>query len=125
MLEKLSAAKAFRLIEKSRKGLPMNMLVELFLPLRDDDGEVFPEKLYAGIREELMAKFGGLTEYSRSPVKGFWKPDQGKEEKDELLVFEVMCAEIEPEFWDKLKLRLLKIFKQDSLVIRSSKIELR
>jgi len=33
--------------------LPMDRLVELFLPLRDGNGEVFPEKLYAGIREEL------------------------------------------------------------------------
>lgn len=125
VLEKLSAAKAFQLIEKSRKDLPMNMLVELFLPLRDGNGNVFPEKLYAEVRDELTAKFGGLTEYSRNPAKGFWKPDEGKAEKDELLVFEVMCAEIDPEFWDKLKERLLKIFKQESLLIRCFKIELR
>ncbi|MBB5436529.1 inorganic pyrophosphatase [Pedobacter sp. AK017] len=125
VLEKLSAAKAFQLIEKSRKDLPMDRLVEIFLPLRDGNGEVFPKQVYDGIREELTTKFGGVTEYSRNPVKGFWKPDEGRAEQDELLVFEVMCTEIDAGFWDKLKLRLLKIFKQDSLIIRWSKIELR
>ncbi|WP_316812334.1 inorganic diphosphatase [Pedobacter heparinus] len=125
VLEKLSAAKAFQLIEKSRLDLPMKRLVEIFLPLRNARGEVFPEKIYAELRKELTTKFGGLTEYSRNPVKGFWKPGKGNIEHDELLVIEVMCAEIDPEFWDKLKLRLLKIFKQDSIVIRCSQIELR
>lgn len=125
LLEKYGAGKAFQLIEKSRVNLPMNRLVEIFLPLRDAKGEVFAEKIYDELRQELTAKFGGLTEYSRNPVKGFWKPDKGNVEQDELLVFEVMCAEIDPEFWDKLKLRLLKIFKQDSIVIRCSQVELR
>ncbi|TKC07120.1 inorganic diphosphatase [Pedobacter frigoris] len=125
VLEKLSAAKAFQLIERGRLDLPMNRLVEIFLPLRDAKGEVFPEKKYAELRHELTAKFGGLTEYSRNPAKGFWKPDAGKAEHDELLVFEVMCAEIDTKFWDKLKLRLLKIFKQDSIVIRCSQVEVR
>ncbi|WP_084239939.1 hypothetical protein [Pedobacter africanus] len=72
----------------------------------------------------LIDKFGGVTVYSRNQVKGFWKPGEGKAVEDELLVFEVMCLKIDPAFWDKLKLRLLKIFKQDSLIIRCSKIEL-
>lgn len=125
VLEKLSAAKAFQLIEKSRLDLTMNRLVEIFLPLYDGNGEVFPEKSYAELREELTAKFGGLTEYSRYPARGYWKPDEGKARKDELMVFEVMCTEIETEFWNNLKLRLLKIFKQDTIIIRCSKIELR
>lgn len=124
VLGKLSAAKAFQLIERSRLDLPVNKLVEIFLPLHDGNGEVFPEKLYSELRRELTARFGGLTEYSRNPAKGLWKPDEGKAQQDELLVFEVMCAEINNQFWDKLKLRLLKIFKQDSLVIRCSQIEL-
>jgi inorganic pyrophosphatase len=125
VLEKLSAAKAFQLIERSRQDLPMNNLVEIFLPLYDGNGDAFPEKLYTELRTGLTAAFGGLTEYSRNPAKGVWKPGEGKTQKDELLVFEVMCAEINADFWDKLKLRLLKIFKQDSLIIRCSKIELR
>ncbi|ETZ24184.1 inorganic diphosphatase [Pedobacter sp. V48] len=125
VLEKLSAARAFQLVEKSRLDLPVKMLVELFLPLYDGNGEVFPEKLYAELREELTAKFGGLTAYSRNPVKGFWKPAGNHAEKDVLLVFEVMCEKVETEFWDELKARLLKTFKQDSLIIRCSKIELR
>ncbi|MEQ7802167.1 inorganic diphosphatase [Pedobacter sp. ASV1-7] len=124
VLEKLGAGKAFQLIEKSRKDLPMDRLVEIFLPLRDGNGEVFPKQLYDGIRVELTTKFGGLTEYFRNPAKGFWKPDEGTAEQDELLVFEVMCSETDTEFWSKLKLRLLKLFKQDSLIIRCSKIEL-
>jgi inorganic pyrophosphatase len=125
VLEKLSVAKAFKIIEKSRKELPMTMLVELFLPLFDDKGDSFPQKLYVDVRDELTVQFGGVTEYSRKPMKGFWKSDESKVEKDELLVFEVMCVKIDPEFWDKLKARLLKTFKQESLIVRCSKIELR
>lgn len=124
VLEKLSAAKAFQLIEKSRKELHRSMLVELFLPLYDENGELFPEKYYTEVRQELTLKFGGLTEYSRNPATGFWKPNEGKTQKDELLVFEVMCEEMDPKFWDKLKQRLLKIFKLDSIVIRCAQIEL-
>lgn len=125
VLEKLSAAKALQIIEKGREELPMKMLVEVFLPLFDAKGELFPDKLFAEVRQTLMDKFGGVTEYSRNPVKGFWKPADGKATRDELLVFEVMCVKIDPEFWDKLKARLLKTFKQESLIIRCSEIELR
>jgi inorganic pyrophosphatase len=124
VLEKLNAVKAIQIIEKYREELPMRMLVEVFLPLYDGNGNLFPEKFFTHIKNELTIKFGGVTLYSRSPVKGFWNSAMGSVQEDDLLVFEVMCTQIDTEFWERLKTRLMKTFKQESLIVRYSKIAL-
>jgi hypothetical protein len=65
-------------------------LVEIFLPLNDNDGRPFGTEKYAEVREHLTARFGGLTAFSRSPAQGTTS-DGGKTVHDEIIVFEVMA----------------------------------
>lgn len=45
-------------------------LIQLFLPLRDNAGEKFPDAMYRGIRDQLTERFGGMTAYARAPAEG-------------------------------------------------------
>jgi hypothetical protein len=45
-------------------------LIEIFLPLRDNQGFAFATSDFAGIRKTLTEKFGGLTAFSRVPADG-------------------------------------------------------
>lgn len=111
------------MIEKGRLEMPFSKLVELFIPLFDQRGKRFPESKLEQLRKTLSERFGGFAEYIRTPVKGVWKQgDQGN--VDELLIFEVMCRELDLEFWKDYKLRLMKSFDQEQLLVRSREIQL-
>ena len=44
-------------------------LVQIFLPLYDNNGQKFPARMYAAERATLVERFGGVTAYMRSPRK--------------------------------------------------------
>ena len=92
-------------------------LFEIFLPLTDNSGRKLPKTAFAKTREELMARFGGLTAYSRSPARGFWK-DKGETTRDEIVVFEVMAKQLDRSWWCDYRRKLEKRFKQEELVVR-------
>lgn len=118
-----SGRQGMAMIEKGRLEMPFSKLVEVFIPLFDQRGKRFPESKLEQVRKTLSDRFSGFSEYPRNPIKGVWKPgDQGN--VDELLVFEVMCRELDLEFWKDYKLKLLKSFGQEQLLIRCSEIEL-
>ena len=45
-------------------------LVQLLLPLAENDGKPFANDLLAAIRNERVERFGGLTAYARSSAQG-------------------------------------------------------
>jgi hypothetical protein len=92
-------------------------LIEIFLPLFDNAGRKLPKTVFAATRRELIARFGGLTAYSRSPARGFWK-EKGKVARDEIVVFEVMTKRLDRRWWRDYRRELEKRFKQDEIVIR-------
>jgi len=92
-------------------------LVEIFLPLADNAGRKLPKRTFAKTRDELIARFGGLTAYSRVPARGFWK-EKGKTTRDEIVVFEVMAKAAQKSFWRRYRRDLEKRFKQEEIVIR-------
>jgi hypothetical protein len=69
-------------------------LVEIFLPLNDNNGRPFGTERYAAVREHLTERFGGLTAFSRSPAQGATS-DGGKTVHDEIIVFEVMARTLD------------------------------
>jgi hypothetical protein len=73
-------------------------IIEIFLPLRDNEGSPFPASEFADIRKALTEKFGGLTAFSRAPADGTDK-EGGRERHDELVVFEVMSEAPERGWW--------------------------
>ncbi|WP_026461568.1 hypothetical protein [Adhaeribacter aquaticus] len=98
-------------------------LVQILLPLFNNEFEVFPKDHYIEIREELTEKFGGITTYSRTPATGLWKENENKTVKDDIIIYEVMAENLDRVWWEKFKEELEKKFKQDTIIIRSWEIE--
>ena len=96
-------------------------LVQILLPLFDNDGEAYGEELFSRIRSELAERFGGLTAFTSAPAQGLWK-SEGKTTHDEIVVFEVMTADIDAEWWRHYRKALEKAFRQDTIVIRAQPV---
>ena len=97
-------------------------VVEIFLPLTRADGSDQPRALFAALREELVERFGGLTAFTRAPAEGLWD-DGDRVERDRIVIFEVIAAELDRAWWSALKARLERDLGQDELLIRASAAE--
>jgi hypothetical protein len=98
-------------------------LIQILLPLTDNSGKPLPGKLFQEIKEELTARFKGLTVYSRAPAEGLWKPSQGTK-RDEIIVYEVMTCRMQRAWWRDFRVRLERLFRQESVVIRAHTLTL-
>ena len=101
----------------------MNLL-QLLLPLCDNEGHPFPQSMYLKIRDELSEKFGGITTYVRSPAEGLWKEGQCCAVRDEIVIYEVMAKELDRKWWKEFREQLEVLFRQESIIIRTSLIDL-
>ncbi|HET9426682.1 MAG TPA: hypothetical protein VFO55_15065 [Gemmatimonadaceae bacterium] len=97
-------------------------LVQLLLPLKDQDGKPFPRSFYRSVRDMLTERFGGLTAYTRAPAEGVW--DDGADvEHDDIVVYEVMVTDLDRAWWSGYRTELERRFDQDELVVRAQPIE--
>jgi hypothetical protein len=94
-------------------------LVQILLPLRDNDGEPFDADLFASVRRELTERFGGVTAYTRAPAKGLWKEDGGHVSRDDVVVYEVMVETLDAAWWAEYREKLRTRFAQDEMVVRA------
>lgn len=101
----------------------MTKLVQILLPLNDNDGRRFPQTYFAAVREELVSRFGGLTAYARAPARGLWK-SSGRTRRDDVVVFEVMTARVAKAWWSRYRRTLERRFRQDEIVVRVQDITL-
>jgi len=99
-------------------------LIQILLPLRDNNGNAFPSSSYSVVRRELTQRFGGLTAFTRAPAEGLWKDGHDAVAKDNIVIFEVMVDELEDAWWQKYKNTLKAIFSQDEIFIRVQDIRL-
>ena len=97
-------------------------LVQILLPVFDNAERRIAQREFHAVKEELTAKFEGLTAYSRSTADGFW--GKGKATKrDEIVIYEVMVPSIRKKWWRKYRAKLEKRFRQDVILIRSQEVE--
>jgi hypothetical protein len=97
-------------------------LVEMLLPVRDREGRPFGARLYQSLRDELTERYGGVTAFSRAPAEGEIKA--GRERvHDDIVVFEVMTAQLDRPWWKQYREKLEKTFEQDEIVVRASAFE--
>jgi hypothetical protein len=94
-------------------------LVQILLPLYDNNGVRFGEDAFARTRAELLEQFGGITVYQRAPARGLWKTDDGEVAKDDVAVFEVMAGDLDREWWNGYRQELERRFRQDAIVVRA------
>lgn len=98
------------------------LLLQMFLPIYDQKGAPFPSQHFLDLRQELTEKFGGVTTYSRSPVKGLWKEADNSVVADEMIIYEIMIEELDTAYWNRLKIRLQDLFRQDEILMRYHEI---
>lgn len=96
-------------------------LVQLLLPLYNNSGIQFEQKLYTDVRNELVDRFGGITAYTRAPVHGLWQESE-QLVRDDLIIYEIMVEKLEEEWWRGYREILENRFQQLSLVVRAHQI---
>jgi hypothetical protein len=104
------------------KGKGEMHLIQIFLPLYDNEGEAFDRKVYDGVRDELMKKFDGVTAFRSSPAEGVWE-EGGEVSRDRVIVFEVMAEELERVWWTNYRAELEARFRQEKMIVRAILIE--
>lgn len=99
-------------------------LVQMLLPLYDNDGRKFEQAAFAEVREQLTQRFGGVTAYMRSPATGLWKKDSGDIDRDEVVTVEVMVESLDRRWWRGYCREVARAFRQDALVTRAIAIDM-
>lgn len=99
-------------------------LIQLLLPLYDNKGQALDPEAFIRTRDELVARFGGITTYSRAPANGLWKEGNGQAVRDELVIYEVMTETADKAWWRHYRTELEQRFRQEELVVRVQQIEL-
>jgi hypothetical protein len=99
-------------------------IIEILLPLFDNEGERFGDLLFVQVREELIEHFGGLTAFTRAPAEGTWQPEPGKRSRDDVVIFEVMADWLDRGWWRTYRGTLETRFRQDAIVVRAREVEL-
>src|SRR5690242_2542749 len=98
-------------------------LIQILIPTYDNEGRKFSQEIYGKIGDELVARFSGLTAYTRAPAQGFWTSGH-KTARDEIVVFEVMVQKLDEKWWSKYRLELEGRLRQEHVVIRTNPIRL-
>ncbi len=98
-------------------------LVQILLPLQDNEGIRFPREPYADVRQALLNVFEGLTAFVHSPAEGIWQDESDDVSHDQIVIFEVMAPDLDREWWRDFRGKLEKMFKQEKIVVRVQTIE--
>jgi hypothetical protein len=99
-------------------------LLQIFLPLYNNQGLPFPRALFDNIREDLAKQFGGVTAFVRSPAVGVWENDAGAVCHDDVILFEVIVNAVDRDWWSSYRGKLERQFSQDTILIRATEIEI-
>ncbi len=98
-------------------------LVQILLPLYDNEQNPQPGDVFRRVRSELTERFGGLTVYTRAPAEGMWKLNDNHTSRDDIVIFEVMADALEREWWSDYRRVLERRFAQEVIMIRSRETE--
>jgi hypothetical protein len=98
-------------------------LVQILLPLRDNDDRPFPRADFDRVNQELTDRFGGVTAYLRSPASGAWREDGGDVTHDDVAIIEVMDESLDRAWWTSYRHDLEHRFRQDEVLIRANEVE--
>lgn len=94
-------------------------LIQLFLPLRDNDGVAFPPAMFGAVRTGLADAFGGVTAYQRAPATGLWEGGGEGMQRDDLVLFEVMANTLDRPWWKSYAAALADRFRQEEVLVRA------
>lgn len=96
----------------------MTYLVQILLPLEDNDGKRLPRAPFERTREELIERFGGITAHSGAPAEGVWQENDGSVLLDRVVMLEVVIESLDRPWWDGYRRELEERFRQKVIMIR-------
>lgn len=94
-------------------------LLQLILPVRDNDGNAFPDTLWDGLKARLADMFGGVTAFRRAPAEGVWAPSPEKRAAEDVFIVEVMARTLDHTWWAALQAELEQALGQEHVIIRA------
>jgi hypothetical protein len=98
----------------------MTYLIQILLPLYDNEGQAFAAREFVQLRSDLADRFGGVTAYTRAPARGVWRDDAtGETQRDDIVIFEVMTDTLDRPWWTQFRSHLEERFRQDTVIVRA------
>ena len=88
-------------------------LIQLLLPLKAGS-----DATIAQTRDELVDIYDGVTAYVRSPARGAWIAPGGQEERDDVVMVEVLVPAVDREWWRAYRDTLATRFGEKDIHIR-------
>jgi hypothetical protein len=101
----------------------MPFLVQVILPLYDNERRPFSPIELVRVRRELTDRFGGVTAYTRAPAEGFWEDADGQTRRDDVVIVEVTAETVDRDWWQRFGRELAERFVQEEMVIRALRFE--
>jgi hypothetical protein len=98
------------------------ILIQLLLPAQTADADTAAS--VSQTRDELTARFGGVTAYQQTPASGQWSDPRGGIVADQVVLVEVVAREWERDWWRQYADVLARRFHQDVIHVRALPIEL-
>ena len=98
-------------------------LVQLVIPLHDNQRRSFSREHHDLLRDELTHEFGGVTAFVNSPAVGVWDEGRRNLMLDEVIIFEVMVESLNRTWWHQYRRDLEERFKQKEILIRALPME--
>lgn len=97
-------------------------LIQILLPLYDNQKQPFNKRLFDKIRDDLKNVFGGVTLYRSSPAEGAWNNETGTD-YDELITAEIIAERLDKMWWQQFKHEMEQTFQQKEIMIRCIKFK--
>jgi hypothetical protein len=99
-------------------------LLQILLPLKDNQGRAHARELFQAVAGELTERFGGLTAHTRAPAEGLWMESSSGTSRDEIVIYEVMAEELDEGWWRAYRRGLEARFRQEQVVVRAQEVRL-
>jgi hypothetical protein len=93
-------------------------LIQILLP-RALPGGGAADAAFAATRAELVKEFEGVTAYLRSPAQGAWVAPDGRVERDDVVMVEVLVETFDRAWWRAYERTLASRFQQEVIHIRA------
>src|SRR4051794_29673325 len=97
-------------------------LIQVLLPLKDNEGKPLGRELFAAVADELADRFGGLPAHTQAPAEGLWRAGGDGTVRDEIVIYEVMAEKLERRWWRGYRKSLEARFRQEQVLIRAQPI---
>lgn len=95
-------------------------LVQVFFPLTETSAR---KGALARLRWLLLAKFGGVTAFTRAPAQGAWLDSDDGVDADQIVIVEAMVETLDAAWWAMLREELETSLGEEEILIRAHLVQ--